>query len=169
MATDERGERPVEKRPAMSETGVRARRRTPRSQCVRDIMTPEPEVLEATAPVARAAARMRERDIGDIVVVEEGRLCGILTDRDIVIRALGQGSDTSLVTVGDICSRDVATIRPAASIAEAVRLVRAKAVRRLPVVEEGGTVVGIISIGDLAVARDRKSALGEISATMPNR
>jgi CBS domain-containing protein len=136
---------------------------------VGDIMTPEPEVLEAGAPVTRAAERMRARDIGDIVVVEDGRLYGIVTDRDIVIRTLGQGSDPSLTTVGDICSRDVTTIAPTASVADAVRLVRAKAIRRLPVVDDAGTVVGIVSIGDLAVARDRKSALGEISATMPNR
>jgi CBS domain-containing protein len=136
---------------------------------VGDIMTPEPEVLDAGAPVARAAERMRVRDIGDIVVVDGGRLVGILTDRDIVIRTLGQGSDPSLLTVGDICSRDPATITPAASVADAVRLVRARAIRRLPVVDDDGTVVGIVSIGDLAVARDRKSALGEISATMPNR
>lgn len=168
MATNERG-RPARRAPATIETTARPRRRTPRSQCVGDIMTPEPEVLEAGAPVIRAAERMRARDIGDIVVVEDGRLYGIVTDRDIVIRTLGQGSDPSLTTVGDICSRDVTTIAPTASVADAVRLVRAKAIRRLPVVDDAGTVVGIVSIGDLAVARDRKSALGEISATMPNR
>lgn len=137
-------------------------------QSVQDVMTPNPMVLEATASVMDAAELMRESDIGDVIVVEDDRLAGIVTDRDIVVRVLAQGSDPTTVTVGDICSREPTTILPTASIGDAVRLIREKSIRRLPVVEDGGEVVGIVSIGDIAVARDRRSALGDISAAPPN-
>ena len=121
-------------------------------------MTPEPETLEATVTVMHAAELMRERDIGDVVVMKDDRLYGILTDRDIVVRVLAERSDPAVVTVGAVCSRDLTTISPTASLGDAVRLIREKAIRRLPVVEDEGTVVGIVSLGDLASARDRKSA-----------
>jgi CBS domain-containing protein len=155
-----------------SSSGTRgsARRgtRAGKEQSVQDVMTPNPMVLEATASVMDAAELMRESDIGDVIVVEDDHLAGIVTDRDIVVRVLAQGSDPTAVTVGEICSREPTTILPTASIGDAVRLIREKAIRRLPVVEDGGEVVGIVSIGDIAVARDRRSALGDISAAPPN-
>ncbi len=131
-------------------------------------MTPAPEALEATATVMHAAKLMRERDIGDVVVLEDDRLYGILTDRDIVVRVLAERSDPGAVTVGEVCSRDLTAISPTASLADAVRLIREKAIRRLPVVEDDGMVVGIVSLGDIAAARDPKSTLGDISAAAPN-
>jgi CBS domain-containing protein len=141
--------------------------RIPQDECVRDVMTPLPRVLDTSASVMDAAEIMRNSDIGDVVVLEGGRLYGILTDRDIVVRVLAEGSDPATVRVGQVCSRELTTIPPTASVGEAVRLIREKAIRRLPVVEEG-EVVGIVSMGDIAVARDRKSALGEVSAAPPN-
>ena len=85
-----------------------------------------------------------------------------------VVRVLAEQSDPSSVRLADICSRDLITIAPDASVGEAVRLIREKSIRRLPVVEDDGQVVGIVSLGDIAVARDRKSALGDISAAAPN-
>jgi CBS domain-containing protein len=70
--------------------------------------------------------------------------------------------------VGEICSRDLTTIEPTASVEQAVRLMREKALRRLPVVDKSGDVVGIVSIGDVAVERDPRSALADISAAPPN-
>lgn len=157
-------ERANDQTPAETNAGARV----PQEQSVRDVMTPEPKVLEATASVIDAAELMRESDIGDVVVLEDDQLCGIVTDRDIVVRVLAEGSDPAMVTVGEICSRELTTIPPTASIGDAVRLFREKAIRRLPVVEEDGEVVGIVSIGDIAVARDRRSALGDISAAPPN-
>ena len=130
-------------------------------------MTPVPKVLEATASVMDATELMRENNIGDLVVLENDQLWGIVTDRDIVARVLGDGNDPATVTVGEICSRELTTIPSTASISDAVRLIR-KAIRRLPVVEEDGGVLGIVSIGDLAVAQDRKSALADVSAAPPN-
>ena len=138
------------------------------AQSVGDIMTRPPRTLDVTASVMDAATVMREGDVGDVVVLEEGRLCGILTDRDIVVRVLATGDDPSTVQVGDVCSRILTTVSETDGIGDAVRLIRAKAVRRLPVLDDDGKLVGIVSLGDLALARDPKSALGDISAATPN-
>jgi CBS domain-containing protein len=139
-----------------------------REWSIQDLMTPDLKALEATASVRAAAELMRESDIGDVVVLENNRLCGIVTDRDIVVRVLADGSDPGMVTVGEICSRELTTVPPTASLDDAVRLIRQKAIRRLPVVEDDGEVLGIISIGDIAVAKDRESALADVSAAPPN-
>jgi CBS domain-containing protein len=149
-------------------TGRSRARRIPREESVRDIMTAEPRALAPGASAMEAARVMRDNDIGDVVVLEEERLYGIVTDRDIVIRVLAEQTDPSAVRLADICSRDLTTIAPDASVGEAVRLIREKSIRRLPVVEDDGQVVGIVSLGDIAVARDRRSALGDISAADPN-
>lgn len=138
------------------------------AQKVGDIMTRPPRTLDVAASVMDAATLMREGDFGDVVVLEEGRLCGILTDRDIVVRVLATGNDPSSVRVGDVCSRVLVTVSESDGIGDAVRLIRAKAVRRLPVLDDDGKLVGIVSLGDLALARDPKSALGDISAATPN-
>lgn len=138
------------------------------AQSVGDIMTRPPRTLDVSASVMDAATLMREGDFGDVVVVEGGRLCGILTDRDIVVRVLATGDDPLAVRVGDVCSRILTTVSERDGIADAVRLVREKAVRRLPVLDDDGKLVGIVSLGDLALARDPKSALGDISAATPN-
>jgi CBS domain-containing protein len=138
------------------------------AQNVGDIMTRPPRTLDVSASVMDAATLMREGDFGDVVVLDEGQLSGILTDRDIVVRVLATGDDPSTVRVGDVCSRVLTTVSENDGISDAVRLIRAKAVRRLPVVDDDGKLVGIVSLGDLALARDPKSALGDISAATPN-
>jgi CBS domain-containing protein len=139
-----------------------------REWSIQDLMTPDLKALEASASVRAAAELMRESDIGDVVVLENNRLCGIVTDRDIVVRVLAEGNDPGMVTVGEICSRELTTVPPTASIDDAVRLIRQKAIRRLPVVEDNGEILGIISIGDIAVAKDRESALADVSAAPAN-
>jgi CBS domain-containing protein len=135
---------------------------------LRDIMTQRPVTLQTTDTVIAAARSMRDGNIGDVVVLEAGQIQGILTDRDIVVRALAEGRDPARTTVGEICSRELTTLSPSDAIADAERLMRDKAIRRLPVVE-GGHPVGIVSLGDLAVEREPQSPLGGISAAPPNR
>jgi CBS domain-containing protein len=137
-------------------------------QYIRDVMTPNPSTMPAEASAVDAARIMREQDIGDVIVLENNRLCGILTDRDIVVRALAQGANPATTKVGDICSRDLMTVTPNADIGEVTKMMRSKAIRRLPVVETGGRVVGIVTLGDLAVERDTDSVLGQISSAPPN-
>ena len=138
------------------------------AQYLRDIMTQKPVTLQTSDTITAAARTMRDGNIGDVVVLEDGQIRGILTDRDIVIRALAEGMDPSRTTVGQVCSRELTTLSPTDSIAQAVSIMRDKAIRRLPVVEDGRPI-GIVSLGDLAVERDPESALGGISAAPPNR
>lgn len=135
---------------------------------VRDVMSANPCVVSPTTSVLEAAQIMRGNDIGDVIVLEDERLFGIVTDRDIVVRALAEGADPETTPVGSICSRDLSTIEPDASVGQAVQLMREKAIRRLPVVDHDGFVMGVLSIGDIAVERDRLSTLGDISAAPPN-
>ena len=138
-------------------------------QKVREVMTPMPSTIQASEPAAEASRRMRELDVGSLVVVDDnGSVVGVLTDRDIVVRALAEGRDPNTTTVRDISSRELTTLSPDDSVEQAVQLMRDKAVRRLPVLE-GGRPVGIVSIGDLSVERDRRSVLADISAEPPNR
>jgi CBS domain-containing protein len=138
------------------------------AEYLRDIMTQKPLTLQTSDTITAAARTMRDGNIGDVVVLENGQVRGILTDRDIVVRALAAGLDPSRTTVGEVCSRELTTLSPMDSIAAAVSVMRDKAIRRLPVVEDGRPV-GIVSLGDLAVEREPNSALGGISAAPPNR
>jgi CBS domain-containing protein len=135
---------------------------------IREVMTSKPIAMPATASVQQAAERMREAGIGDVIVMEGSQICGIVTDRDLVVRAIAQGCDPHSTTVADVCSRDLATVSPEDQIGSAIRLMRDKAVRRLPVVE-AGRLVGVLSIGDLALERDRESTLAAISSARPTR
>lgn len=137
-------------------------------QSIRDVMTPNPCAISPSASVMDAAQIMRGNNIGNVIVLEDERLFGILTDRDIVVRALAEGADLHTTSVAEICSRDLTTIEATAGLGQAVRLMREKAIRRLPVVDENGLVLGIVSIGDLAVRRDRHTTLAAISAAPPN-
>jgi CBS domain-containing protein len=110
---------------------------------------------------------MRDRDIGDILVMEGERLQGIVTDRDIVVRCVADRGDISSATLADACSPELVAVSPDTEIREAARIMADRAVRRLPVVENGRPV-GMVSLGDLAIEQDPQSALGGISAARPN-
>ena len=137
------------------------------SDTIRDVMSPIPMGLTVDGTVSDAAELMLREDIGDVIVLEEDRLYGILTDRDIVVRVIAEGRDPAQTRVGDVCSRELTTVAPDGSVGQALRLMREKAIRRLPVVE-GDDVVGILTIGDIAVERDSRTALADISAAPPN-
>jgi CBS domain-containing protein len=134
---------------------------------IRDVMTKEPKTVEASATAHDAADLMRREDVGAVLVTSGGTLQGILTDRDIVVRAVADGRDPDDVAVSDIFTPQPETLSPGDAVEEAIRDMRSKGIRRLPVVEDGRPV-GILSIGDLAVERDTDSALAEISAQDPN-
>ncbi|MBW8798470.1 MAG: CBS domain-containing protein [Streptomyces sp.] len=137
------------------------------AQHVRDIMTSDLVTVEPQASVAAVARVMRDEDVGAVLVTEEGHLRCLVSDRDLVVRAFAEGADPERTTVMQAASEDLVTITPDDTLDRAVRLMREHAVRRLPVVD-GDQPVGIIAIGDLAIERDEKSALGDISAARPN-
>ena len=132
-----------------------------------DIMTVHPCTINAAVPASEAAQIMRDAEVGAVVVVRDGRVCGIVTDRDITVRAVANGLDPQTVPTGDVCSEDLTVLSPEDTIETAIEVMRAGALRRIPVVEDGKPV-GIISLGDLALDRDPASVLAEISDAPAN-
>jgi CBS domain-containing protein len=117
---------------------------------VRDLMTSNPQTVEPDAPVAEAAKLMKQEDVGIVPVVEGDRLVGTLTDRDIAVRVVAEGKDPQSTKVSEIASSDLVTIDPQQDLDEALRLMAQHQVRRLPVVEEDGKLVGIVAQADVA-------------------
>jgi CBS domain-containing protein len=138
------------------------------AQNIRGIMTPNPICMPATAPLSDASRIMRDSDIGAVVVLNSTQIHGIVTDRDIVVRALASGLEPSRTMLGDICTQGVATLSPADTVESAILSMRDNVVRRIPVIVDN-LPVGIVSLGDLAVERDRHSVLGIVSAAPPSR
>ena len=135
---------------------------------VADVMTRQVTTMEATETLEKAAEVMRSQAIGDVVVAENDRILGLVTDRDIVVRAVAEGMDPAATTLGMIVSRDVITVAPEDTMHTAALLMRDRAVRRLLVLRENGNLAGILSIGDLAAEIDPESVLGGISDATPN-
>jgi len=138
------------------------------AQAVREVMTKNPVMLQANDTLVEAARKMRDADVGNVLVMDGSRLKGIVTDRDITIRGVANGKDPNRSTLSEVCSPQLVTIPADKPVDDAVKLMREKSVRRLPVVD-GDKAVGVVSIGDLAVEKDSKSALADISSAEPNR
>jgi CBS domain-containing protein len=121
---------------------------------VSEAMTTNPRTIEPSTTIVDAARIMRDEDVGSIPIVEGDQLWGTITDRDITIRAVAEGRDAQSTTVGEIASRDLVTIDPQQDLDEALRLMAQHQVRRLPVVEEDGRLVGIVAQADIAQIGD---------------
>lgn len=136
---------------------------------VRNVMTGIPVMLGPDQTVRDAACAMRDHAVGCILVAVGGEVRGLITDRDIVVRAIAESRDPARVRLSEVCSLDMAVLSPEDDVADAFRIMRGRAVRRVPVVEEG-RAVGMVSLGDLALehAHDGGYALMEISAAPPN-
>jgi CBS domain-containing protein len=138
------------------------------TQVVRDVMSSHLVTCAPNTSIRDVAKKMRDEDIGDVVVTEGGQLRGIVTDRDLVVRCLADATaDVSNAKISDCLSTDVLTVDAKTTTKEAAKLMAQRSVRRLPVVEDGRPI-GIVSLGDLAMERDPKSALAGISAATPN-
>jgi CBS domain-containing protein len=126
---------------------------------IRDVMTPNPRTVSPDDTIQQAARIMRDEDTGAVPVVENGRAVGILTDRDIVVRAVAEGGQPSRI-VRDIVTPGVVSATPDMSTRQANELMSEHQIRRLTVVERD-RLVGIVSIGDLAVKEGRDSRTGD--------
>ena len=115
-----------------------------------DLMTSNPCSIDADKPVSYAAKMMRDEDVGVAPIVEGDKLIGVLTDRDIAIRVVAEGKDPDQIKVRDVASKDVVTVDPQQDLDEALRLMAQHQVRRLPVVEEDGKLVGVVAQADVA-------------------
>lgn len=132
---------------------------------VRDAMTAAVRAASPTDSLADAAKLMKEEDVGSLPVVDGGRLIGIVTDRDIVVRAIAELADPQSVRVADVASHELVTVESEQALDEALKLMARHRVRRLPVVEDG-MLVGVLAQADVAIKADDEKAgemLEEIS------
>jgi CBS domain-containing protein len=144
---------------------MRAKRRSPQ---VRDVMSTGVVSVQLHDTLADAARAMRENNIGDVVVLNGDQLFGIITDRDIVVRGIAEGFRAGITEVKDIASKHVVSIAPDDYVGDAMQIMKDKAIRRLPVVENG-EVIGVISLGDAVLQEEPETAAADISAAPPNR
>jgi CBS domain-containing protein len=128
---------------------------------LRDIMTRNVEVISGDASLKEAATKMKTIDVGFIPVCDGDRLKGILTDRDITIRATADGRDPTKTKVADVMSTDIAYCLEDQELDEAVSLMEARQIRRLPVLNLDKRLVGIVSLGDIAVHAGDRDMAGE--------
>jgi CBS domain-containing protein len=119
-------------------------------QTIRDVMTSNPCSIDAKRSVAYAAKMMQEEDVGLAPIVEDDKLIGLMTDRDIAIRVVAEGRDPDQIKVRDVASTQLVTVDPQQDLDEALRMMAKHQVRRLPVVEEDGRLVGIVAQADIA-------------------
>ncbi len=134
---------------------------------VREVMRVCPTVVEPETPLLEVARRMRDEDIGDVIVSRGRELKGIVTDRDIVVRSVAAGTDPATTPVSDVCSRLVHTAAPDEELSTVLNVMRTHAIRRIPVVDHG-EVVGVLTLGDLAMALNEDSVLAAISTAQGN-
>jgi CBS domain-containing protein len=127
---------------------------------IKEVMTRDVRACEPNATVADAAKVMAQEDVGPVPIVEDGRLVGIVTDRDIVVRVVAESRDPNATTVREIASTELVTVSPDDALDDALNRLAERQVRRLPVVE-GDRLVGIVAQADIArLGEDKKT--GEV-------
>ena len=128
---------------------------------VHEVMTDRPRCVTPETPVAEAARLMETDDVGALPVLEGEQLAGMVTDRDIVIRAVAKGKDPKGMPVREVASKDPITLHPDDDLSDALRLMASHQVRRLPVVDEDSRLVGIVAQADIA-SEAKEKAVGEM-------
>jgi CBS domain-containing protein len=118
---------------------------------IREIMTRQVDVIPPDASVREAAAKMKELDVGAIPVCDGQKLSGLVTDRDITVRAVAEGHDPSAVRVSEVMSSEIAYCFEDETIEQAAKLMESKQIRRLPIFDRNKQLAGIISLGDISV------------------
>lgn len=126
------------------------------AKSVRDLMTRNPCSIDADKSVTYAAKMLRDEDVGLAPIVDGERLVGTVTDRDIAIRVVAEGKDPESTKVKEIASINLVTVDPQQDLDVALKLMAKHQVRRLPVIEEGGRLVGLVAQADIARSGDEK-------------
>ena len=134
---------------------------------VRDLMTPDPLTVGQEVTLTDAARQMRDADVGVLIVTHGPEMRGVLTDRDIVVRAVADDLDPATTRIAEIVTHDLVAVSPGDDIDTVAEMMRTHSVRRLPVLD-GERLVGVVSLGDLAAQRDSGSVLADISTDEPN-
>jgi CBS domain-containing protein len=137
------------------------------AKTVAEVMTRDPVAMDANEPVTKAAAAMRDHRIGTVVVTTDGTPCGVVTDRDITVKAVATGRDPSTMTLEEICSKTVFAVAPDQSVDDAVQVMKSHDVKRV-LVMEGKQLKGIVSLGDLAARSMEGDLERDLSRAEPN-
>lgn len=124
------------------------------AKSIRDAMTSKPCAIDTDKSVAYAAKMMRDEDVGFAPIVEGNRLVGAVTDRDIAVKVVAEGKDPETTPAREIASTDLVTVYPDQKLDEALQLMARNQVRRLPVVEQDGQLVGVLAQADVAQEAD---------------
>lgn len=141
------------------------RKSGPGSRHVRDVMTPNPECVSERDALTDVARIMKNQDTGVVPVVDGKKIIGMVTDRDIVVRGLAEGKDLANTRVNEVMTKHVRSVREDAPIDEVLNLMSNAEIRRVPVVNDREELVGIVSIGDIAVNTNQD---GKVGQTMEN-
>ena len=136
---------------------------------VRDVMSSNVRLVGADDSIKSAAEAMEADDIGAVVVVDEGRVRALVTDRDIVVRAIARGLDPEATPVWEIASTDLVAVAGNAPVTEAVKIMRDRALHRVLVFNDEQALAGVVTLGDGAVERDPDSPLADITRAQANR
>jgi len=143
-----------------------------RTRQVRDVMTSNPECVSGSDGVQEVARIMKDRDTGVVPVVDGKKVIGLITDRDIVVRGIAEGKDLANCRVTELMTKSVRSVRDDAPVDEALTLMSSAEIRRVPVVNGQNELVGIVSIGDIAVETNKDGRVGkaieDISQAPPN-
>jgi CBS domain-containing protein len=132
---------------------------------VRDLMHKGVEIMPPETPIAKLAKKMRELDVGAIPIGSDGKLIGIVTDRDITLRAVAGGKDLSQITAHDVMTKGVVCCRDTARLRDVVHMMEEKKIRRVPVTDEEENVIGMVALGDLSAAgRMTRKVMQAVSA-----
>jgi len=123
---------------------------------VREVMTDNPRCVTPETPVSEAARLMKSEDVGSLPILEGEKVTGVITDRDIVIRAVAEEKGPRGMPVREVASRELITIRPDEDLSEALKLMASYQVRRLPVVDENNRLVGVLAQADIAMEGKEK-------------
>ncbi len=132
------------------------------SQKVRDVMTPNPKAVTANESLLEVARIMRDRDTGVVPVVEGKKVIGLVTDRDIVVRALADGKDCKVIRVSDVMTKGVYTVKEDASVDDVLKIMAKDEIRRVPVVNSNGELSGIVSMGDVSRKTGKDDEIGKV-------
>ena len=139
---------------------------------VRDVMTPDPRTVSERDSILDAARIMRDSDTGIVPVVEGKKVIGLITDRDIVVRAVADGKDINTVKVNEVMTKQIRSVQEDSPIDEVLGLMSSAEIRRVPVVNKSNEIVGIVSIGDLSTRTNQDNKVGrtveKISEAPPN-
>lgn len=137
------------------------------AKTVRDVMTKDPVSMSADTPVVEAAKAMSDRHIGSVVVMAKDKPLGIVTDRDITVRAAAAGSDPNKIRLADVCSTEIAAVRPDQSVDDAIKLMKSHDVKRV-LVMNNSKLEGIVSLGDLAAQGQGGDVQSDLGRSRPN-